>query len=101
MESQMACPPRTSGKALAAFGLALLSFGLGIAVGVPALLLVALSVPLCLLARRDVRRSDGPLMGRGWARAALVVNGVSLLTVLALLPAIARVREAANKMAVH
>jgi hypothetical protein len=98
MASMTASPPRTSGKALAAFGLALLSFGLGLVIGVPALLLVAVSLPLCLLARRDIRRSDGRLQGCGWAKAALAGNGVSLLTCLVLLPAVAKVRETAHKM---
>src|SRR5437879_2402525 len=91
-------PSPTSGKALAAFGLALGAFGLGLAVGVPALALAAVSVALGLLARRDLRRSDGRLVGRGYAKASLAVNGLSLLSFLVVQPAIERVRETANKM---
>jgi hypothetical protein len=85
--------PRTSGKAIASLVFGLLSFCLWVFAAVPAFILGALSL-------RDIKRSDGRLKGRELAVAGLITAGLGTLVVVPLaviLPAVQKVREAANR----
>ena len=55
----MSDQPATSGKAIVSLLLALLSFGVGLAAGCPALLVGAVSLVLAVLAMLDIHRSRG------------------------------------------
>ncbi len=78
--------PTTSGKAIASLVLGLLSFGVPIVLAIPAIL-------LAILGLRDIRRSQGRLVGRRLAIAGIVTSLVGnlifgLAVVFGLLPAV-------------
>jgi hypothetical protein len=63
--------PRTSHLAVVSLTIALVSFVLWVAAGMPAPLVAAIAVVLGLFGRRDIRRSRGRLKGTGVASAGL------------------------------
>jgi hypothetical protein len=87
---------KTSGKAIAGLILGALSFVLLLFTGIPAIIFAALGM-------RDIGRSKGRLTGQGLAIAGLVTGILgTLLTCAALplllIPAVQKVREAANRI---
>jgi hypothetical protein len=91
-------PPRTSGKAVGALVLGLLSLCLlGVLAGVPAIILGAMGA-------REVDRSRGRVGGKGMAVVGMVLGGISVVTTLLallLIPAVWKVREAAARVQSH
>ncbi len=85
-------PPRTSGKAIAAFVLGLCSFVCNIFTGVPAIILGCLGLS-------DINRSRGRLTGGWMAITGIVLGclGSTLILVALLLPAVQAAREAARR----
>jgi Protein of unknown function (DUF1559)/Domain of unknown function (DUF4190) len=84
-------PAATSGKATAALVLGLLSFCVNIFAGIPAIV-------LALMSFGDIKRSRGRLGGKGLAVAGLVLGCLGILSGLALIPAVVKVREAAARV---
>ncbi len=90
--------PRTSGKAITAFVLGLLSFCLWIFAGIPAIV-------YGILGLRDIGASRGRLKGQGLAIAGMILGGVAMLLavpfllIALLVPAVQKVREAAGRTA--
>jgi hypothetical protein len=88
-------PSGTSGKAVAAFILGLLSFCLPLLLGIPAII-------FAILGLGDINRSRGRVGGRGLAITGIILGSASMLigplVMLALLvPAVQKVREAAAR----
>jgi hypothetical protein len=85
--------PKTSGLAIAALVLGLLSFLLGILTGIPAII-------LGIIALAKIEKSGGRITGKGFAIAGIVVPVFSfaLLMMAILLPALFRVRQTAFRM---
>ena len=87
-------PEATSGKAVAALILGLMSLCLSIFTGIPAIILGAMSLS-------QIKRSRGRLGGQGMAIAGIVLGAASLVLVTPalliglLVPAVQKVREAA------
>jgi hypothetical protein len=89
-------PTGTSGKAVAALVLGMLSLCLSFLTGIPAVILGVLSL-------NEIKRSRGRLGGQGFAIAGLVLGCVSLLLLSPvmiglLVPAVQKVREAATRI---
>jgi prepilin-type processing-associated H-X9-DG protein len=88
---------QTSGKAVAALILGLLSLCLSLVAGVPAVLCGVLSLG-------DISRSGGRLRGQGMAIAGIVLGGVGslliapLILIALLVPAVQKVRSAAERI---
>lgn len=88
--------PQTSGKAIASLALGVLSFC------VPFLPAIA-AVVLAIMGLREVSASNGKLRGQGLAIAGIVLSVIACMAMLVaipvalLLPAVAKVREAADR----
>ena len=96
-------PATTSGKAIASMALAALTLCLWSFTELPALVVLpigAACIGLALLGLRDIRRSEGRLAGRRLAIGAGVAQSVAVFVFLALLPAIEKIREARERLAV-
>ncbi len=91
--------PAISRKSAVSFVLAVLSLFLWAFTNVPALPVGIACLALAFLAIWDVRRSQGQLKGHGLAVGSIATEGAAMLVFLLLLPAIQRVREAADSMA--
>ncbi len=85
-------PTRTSGKAIAALVLSILSFVGSCLLGIPAII-------FAILALVDVGRSNGRVRGTGLAITALILSLIGMIGVPILLipPAISKVRDAAAR----
>jgi hypothetical protein len=89
---------RISGKALASLVLVALSCVLWVYTNLPALAVGIASLVLADLALWDIGRSQGRIRGRLLALAAIVLEAVAMVVFLFLVPAVVRVREAAQRM---
>jgi uncharacterized protein DUF1559/uncharacterized protein DUF4190 len=89
-------PATTSGKATASLVLGLFSFCIPVLLSIPALILGIMSLS-------DISRSQERLKGRGLAITGIVFSALSiivspvLIVIALLLPAVQKVREAANR----
>jgi hypothetical protein len=86
-------PTRTSGKAIAALVLGILSLCGNILFGIPAIILAIMGLV-------DVSRSNGRVRGTGLAITGMILAAIGMIVVpiLFLFPAIAKVREAATRV---
>jgi hypothetical protein len=87
---RLRAPKPASGRATAALVLGLLSFGLGLLAGGPA-------VVLAVLGLRDVRRGGGQVAGRGRAWAGLVCGCLGTLTFAAAYFAYPSMKESSQE----
>src|SRR5438034_4807201 len=89
-------PTGTSGKAVASVILVVLSFCLPVIPSIPAIILGSLGL-------RDISRSRGRLQGQGLAIGGIITAALGgllvgpALMIALLIPAVQKVREAANK----
>lgn len=84
----------TSGKAIAALVLGLVSFGCPVLASLPAII-------LAIMAMGEIKRSDGMRKGQGMAVTGLILGILSIFVMVPvglLLPAVMKVREASARM---
>jgi hypothetical protein len=88
-----------SGKSAASLAIAVLSVGLWSFTDLPALTAGVAALLLAVFGLWDIGRSQGRLKGKGLAVAGIVVEAAAMLVFLLLVPAVGRVREAAQRLA--
>lgn len=98
MEDPAISQPRTSGKAIAALVLGILSFCVPFLLAIPAII-------LGILGLKEINASQGRVQGQGIAIAGMVTSIVGSLFIMVLavpigllLPAVQKTREAANRV---
>ena len=98
MSFGLPCRAETSRKAVASLVLAILSLCLWAFTNIPALPVGVVCLVLAFLALWDVGRSQGELRGRPLACWSIVIELAGMLIFLGLVPAVQRVRDAAQRM---
>jgi hypothetical protein len=97
MSTGLTCRAKISRKAAVSVVLAMLSLCLWAFTKIPALPVGVACLVLAILALRDIRRSQAELRGRQLARGSIAIELAGMLSFLVMVPAVQRVREAAQR----